>query len=330
MDILLALVPALMWGMMPLIATHFGGTQHRQTLGVTLGALVLAIVIFLVKQPVMTSYIFWIGIGSGICWAIGQINQFAAIHRLGVSKAMPLSTSMQLIFAALLGVLVLGEWGSTYARIIGGIALLLIVLGAVATSYKDKGSSNNATAGESNMVSGLIRLLISTAGYVAYVLIPRLGHVEGSDVWGLLLPQAIGMVGGALLMSLAHKPLSRDTALNVIPGLVWAIGNVTMMLAVARIGTAIGFSLSQANLAIATLGGIFILKESKTSRELMFALIGVALVIVGAIMIGSIPKDGTDGGAQDKPAIVAPASDTDMTNTVPRLTNTATEQNVQQ
>lgn len=319
MDILLALVPALMWGMMPLIATHFGGTQHRQTLGVTLGALVLAIIIFLVKQPVMTSYIFWIGIASGICWAIGQINQFAAIHRLGVSKAMPLSTSMQLIFTALLGVFVLGEWSSSYARIIGGIALLLIVLGAVATSIKDKNAAAAETAGEttSDMLTGVIRLLISTAGYVAYVLIPRLGHVEGADVWGLLLPQAIGMVGGALIMSLAHKPLSRDTALNVIPGLVWAVGNVTMMLAVARIGTAIGFSLSQANLAIATLGGIFILKESKTPRELVYSLVGVAFVIAGAIMIGTIPKDGTDASA--KPAVTATvdAATPQATNTLP-------------
>ncbi|WP_414501148.1 GRP family sugar transporter [Zymobacter sp. IVIA_12111.31 C1] len=328
MDILLALVPALMWGMMPLIATHFGGTQHRQTLGVTLGALVLAIIIFLVKQPVMTSYIFWIGIASGICWAIGQINQFAAIHRLGVSKAMPLSTSMQLIFTALLGVLVLGEWSSSYARIIGGIALLLIVLGAIATSIKDK-TAVSETAGEStsDMLTGIIRLLISTAGYVAYVLIPRLGHVEGDGVWGLLLPQAIGMVGGALIMSLAHKPLSRDTALNVIPGLVWAVGNVTMMLAVARIGTAIGFSLSQANLAIATLGGIFILKESKTSRELVFSLVGVALVIAGAIMIGTIPKDGSDASAK-KPAITTTV-DTSAT-AAPQATDTLPAQNAQQ
>lgn len=328
MDILLALVPALMWGMMPLIATHFGGTQHRQTLGVTLGALVLAIIIFLVKQPVMTSYIFWIGIASGVCWAIGQINQFAAIHRLGVSKAMPLSTSMQLIFSALLGVLVLGEWGSSYARIIGGIALLLIVLGAVATSYKDKTKATEDSS--SDMVSGIIRLLISTAGYVAYVLIPSLVAqiytLPTIDVWALLLPQAIGMVGGALIMSLAHKPLSRDTALNVIPGLVWAIGNVTMMLAVSRIGVAIGFSLSQANLAIATLGGIFILKESKTSRELMLSLVGVALVIVGAIMIGTIPKDGTDANA--KPAVTAPANAS--ATATHQATDTLPAQNTQQ
>ena len=321
MDIMLALVPALMWGMMPIIATHFGGTQHRQTLGVTLGALVLAIITFLVKQPVMTSFIFWVGIATGICWAIGQINQFAAIHLLGVSKAMPLSTSMQLLFTALLGVIVLGEWHSSYARIIGGIALVLIVLGAIATSYKEKISGEDAG---SNMAAGLLRLIISSAGYVAYVLIPRLAHVEDDAVWGLLLPQAIGMFGGALIMSLAHKPLSRDTALNVIPGLVWSVGNLTMMLSVARIGTAIGFSLSQANLAIATLGGIFILKESKTSRELMFSLAGVALVIVGAIMIGTIPKDGTDASA--KPAVTATVDAAATTATPTTLPAQSTQQ----
>lgn len=289
MYILLALLPALMWGLMPLLATYIGGSQHHQTLGVTIGALLLAIVIYLIKQPALDGHILWVGMLSGLCWSIGQINQFAAIHRLGISKAMPLSTSMQLIFTALCGILIFSEWHSASALTQGGIALLLIVLGAIFTAYRDKRRvQDNAAAHDSassHLVDGLVRLLISTAGYVGFVIVLRIYKI---DPWSALLPQALGMAASAFIMCLVHKPFSRKTALNIMPGVAWGVGNVALQVTAPIIGVAVSFSLSQASLAIATLGGIFILKEQKTPPELRMSLLGVLLVIIGAILVGYI------------------------------------------
>lgn len=287
MYITLALLPALMWGLMPLLATYIGGSQHHQTLGVTLGALLLAIVIYIVKQPALDGHILWVGMLSGLCWSVGQINQFAAIHRLGVSKAMPLSTSMQLIFTALCGVLIFSEWHSGAALMQGSFALLLIVLGAVCTAYRDKRvlaqADTSSTAPASSFVNGLIRLLISTAGYVSYVIVLRIYDI---DPWSALLPQALGMAGAAFIMSIGHKPFSRETGLNMVPGIAWGMGNVALQVTAPIIGVAVSFSLSQVSLVIATLGGIFILKEQKTSPEFKMSLLGVLLVIIGAVLIG--------------------------------------------
>ena len=53
-----------------------------------------------------------------------------------------------------------------------------------------------------------------------------------------------------------------------------------------RNGVATGFTLSQMNVVIATLGSIFLLGEKKTRKEMRFVLAGLAMVVIGGIMIG--------------------------------------------
>lgn len=43
MNILLALVPAIFWGIMPLIVSKIGGTPVQQILGTTFGTLLLQV-----------------------------------------------------------------------------------------------------------------------------------------------------------------------------------------------------------------------------------------------------------------------------------------------
>lgn len=43
---MIALIPALLWGTVPLIITKFGGSTRQQTMGMTLGALTFAVIVF--------------------------------------------------------------------------------------------------------------------------------------------------------------------------------------------------------------------------------------------------------------------------------------------
>ena len=56
----------------------------------------------------------------------------------------------------------------------------------------------------------------------------------------------------------------------------------------ARNGVATGFTLSQMNVVIATLGSIFLLGERKTPREMRFIFAGLALVVGGGVLIGTL------------------------------------------
>ncbi|WP_373954781.1 GRP family sugar transporter [Exiguobacterium acetylicum] len=279
MDILIAIVPALMWGSLPLVVSKIGGSTAQQIIGTTLGALLFAIVTFFFVSPEMSTTAWVAGFFSGAFWALGQKNQFAAFRQMGVSKTMPISTGMQLVGTSLFGVLAFGEWSTTTALILGISALVLIIAGVAFTSYKEDKSKEDENIGK-----GLTLLLISTVGYVGYVVIARWFDING---WEAVLPQAIGMVVSAILLSLREGDLfTKKTAGNTIGGLMWAVGNVALLFATAKVGVATSFSLSQTGVVISTIGGVLLLKESKTKKEMTFVIIGCILVVAGGIMIG--------------------------------------------
>ena len=102
--VLFALVPLFAWGSIGLVAIKLGGDANQQTLGMTLGAFVFALIVSLFRMPTLTWQIFLIGFIGGLFWAIGQFGQFNSMKYMGVSVASPLSSGSQLVFGVLLGV----------------------------------------------------------------------------------------------------------------------------------------------------------------------------------------------------------------------------------
>ncbi len=281
MDILLAILPALFWGSIVLFNVKLGGGPYSQILGTTLGALVFSIGVYIFIKPVLTPVVIIIGIISGLFWALGQANQLKSIDLIGVSKTMPISTGMQLVSTTLFGVMVFHEWSTTTSVVLGVLALLCIIIGIVLTSLQSKEEKNDEQTG--NFKKGIVMLLISTLGYLVYVVIIRLFGIDG---WSALLPQAIGMVLGGILLTFKHQPFNKYAIRNIIPGLIWAAGNMFLFISQPRVGVATSFSLSQMGIVISTLGGIFILGEKKTKRQFIAIVIGIIFIIAAGIMLG--------------------------------------------
>ncbi|PET14595.1 glucose transporter GlcU [Bacillus cereus] len=281
MDILLAILPALFLGSIVLFNVKLGGGPYSQILGTTLGALVFSIGVYIFIKPVLTPVVIIIGIISGLFWALGQANQLKSIDLIGVSKTMPISTGMQLVSTTLFGVSVFHEWSTTTSVVLGVLALLCIIIGIVLTSLQSKEEKNDEQTG--NFKKGIVMLLISTLGYLVYVVIIRLFGIDG---WSALLPQAIGMVLGGILLTFKHQPFNKYAIRNIIPGLIWAAGNMFLFISQPRVGVATSFSLSQMGIVISTLGGIFILGEKKTKRQFIAIVIGIIFIIAAGIMLG--------------------------------------------
>ncbi|MED3855484.1 RhaT/GlcU family sugar-proton symporter [Priestia megaterium] len=281
MDILLALLPALFWGSIVLFNVKLGGGPYSQTLGTTIGALIFSIVIYFVVHPVLSPLIFTVGIVSGLFWALGQSNQLKSIELMGVSKTMPISTGMQLVATSLFGVIIFKEWSTTVSVVLGTFALILIIIGIILASLGDKNGEHAEQGG--NFKKGIITLLVSTFGYLIYVVIARLLNVDG---WAALLPQAIGMFIGGLLLTYKYKPFNMYTIKNILPGLIWAAGNMFLFISQPKVGVATSFSLSQMGIVISTIGGIIILGERKTKRQLSGIAIGIILIILAAVFLG--------------------------------------------
>jgi len=281
MDIFLAILPALFWGSIVLFNVKLGGGPYSQVLGTTLGALLFSIGIYIFVKPVLTPVVIGVGIVSGLFWALGQVNQLKSIDIMGVSKTMPISTGLQLVSTTLFGVIVFHEWSTTMSIVLGVLALICIITGVVLTSLQNEEEKQKAEVG--NFKKGILILLVSTFGYLVYVVVIRLFDING---WSALFPQAIGMVLGGILLTFKHKPFNKYAIRNIIPGLIWAAGNMFLFISQPRVGVATSFSLSQMGIVISTLGGIFILGEKKTKRQFIAIIIGIVLIIAAGIILG--------------------------------------------
>ena len=275
---LYALIPALTWGSLVLVSEKLGGNSYNQTLGITIGSLLFAIVMSFINPPEWSTLIWIVGIISGIGWAFGQLFQFNSVKEMGVSKTVPISTGLQILGNTFFAVVVFKEWNTTATIILGVIAIIFLIAGVLLTSYGDSKGKN-----EGSMKKGIVYLIISTAGFVTYVIVVRWFDIDG---WSAILPQAIGMFIAAFLLSIKHKPFNKYAGRNILTGIMWATGNIGLLLANPKVGVAIAFSFSQMGIVISTLGGIFLLGEKKSKKQMMFVIIGCVLVIAGGVMIG--------------------------------------------
>ncbi|QBO35957.1 glucose transporter [Periweissella cryptocerci] len=312
MDILIALIPSLCWGSIGLLSAKFGGNSSQQTLGLTFGGLLFGVLTYLLwvlpHGYTMNSQIVIIGLVSGILWTVGQGFQFVAIKSMGVSRAVPLSMTSQIVGNALLGAAVLGEWTAVQQWVIGLIAIALIVLGAVWIQTKDKAEKQNQVSGTGSSVSGMVPLALSTLGFMGYFIAPKLlqnwMHIPAQIINAdhgvqymitIIFPQSIGMVIGGLLFVLfitreTKKLVTKVTFVNAITGLVWAIGNIALFISIANpnLGQATAATLSSLGFIMGAFGGVFILHERKTKYQMVLVSLGTLIAVVGAVLMTNL------------------------------------------
>ncbi|MCG2328948.1 ribose transporter RbsU [Staphylococcus epidermidis] len=281
--ILIGLGPLLGWGLFPTIASKFGGRPVNQIFGATVGTLIFAIVLALFKGiglPGGMALIFSLISGAG--WAFGQIITFKAFELVGSSRAMPITTAFQLLGASLWGVFALGNWPGITNKIIGFLALLVILIGARMTVWTETKQQEYSK----NLRSAVLLLLVGEIGYWIYSAAPQATDIGGFKAF---LPQAIGMVIVAVIYALMN--MSKGNAFKekvswqqIISGFFFAFAALTYLISAQpnMNGLATGFVLSQTSVVLATLTGIFFLNQKKTSKELMITIVGLVLILVAA------------------------------------------------
>lgn len=280
LDWLVAFIPILSFGLVPVIGTLIGGKPTEQSMGIALGGFVFALVILLFRRPELTPHIFLIGFLSGLFWAIGSVGQFVGINHLGVSRATPMLNGGQIIGTSLVGVM-MGDWASSTAKMYGFIALALIIAGIFFTSYKHE----EAGAVKPQWGKGILINVIAALGFTAYVGILKYYHIDG---WSSVFPQSIGQIVAIGIMGLVmfkSQPFTKPSFRNSIIGIIWGVGNIALLLSQAKLGLAIAYPVSQAAVIVSVFGGVLINKEKKTSKEWLMAGIGIAIICAGLFMI---------------------------------------------
>lgn len=283
--ILIGLGPLIGWGIYPTIASKFGGKPVNQILGSTIGTLIFAIVYNQIERlgfPQGKDLL--LAILSGIGWAVAQVITFYSFTLIGSSRAMPVTTAFQLLGASLWGVVALGDWPTMIDKVVGFVALAVIILGAWMTVW-----SEHKTKEDSNSLrKAVIVLLIGEIGYWAYSAAPQAASISGKQAF---LPQAIGMVIVGVIygiITLARKqgnPFTQKvTYKQIISGFFFAFAALTYLISAQpnMNGLATGFILSQTSVVLATLTGIWFLGQKKTHREMAVTVGGLILIIAAA------------------------------------------------
>lgn len=287
-NILLGLFPALMWGIQPIIMTKLAGRSSQKIMGMALGIFLLGLLVSILRPATSYSgYLIFFSLLDGLALAYGLINQIRGLELLGVSKGIPISTAGQLIGASLVGALYFKEWSSWQQYGLGSLALVLIILGVSMTAYEEASGPRTSRDLRSQ---GLLRLTLSSLGFVGYTVILRLTNIS---IWQALLPQGLGVLLGSYLLAGRQEGADifhRTTLKHIATGLIFALANIGLMLSNVVNGLALGFSLTQMNVVIASLGSLIFLDEKKTRRELVLTCLGLVLVVLGGILIGTTKK----------------------------------------
>lgn len=284
-NILLALIPAIGWGIQPIFLEKIGGDSTNDVLGFGIGAVVVGAIVQLFFAPAAISWeAFLISFVSGAFWIFGQSGQVRSYSIIGVSRTMPISTGLQLIGTSLIGVLAFGEWPGLANKLFGFLAIAILIGGAYLTSVEPKAEGQAEDAGQSNMRRGLTLLTLTSIGYWVYSAAPRLVNADGLSIF---FPQMLGILTGAVVFALLTRPAAlkeKQSWISGLVGIIFGIASLAYIFSAQANGVTIAYILTQLNVVIATLGAVFILREKKSPMQMRLTYIGLAL-IVGASII---------------------------------------------
>ena len=288
LDFAVAALPAFLLGAMGISWGLIGGDDRQRMLGQMLGALLVACAVLPFMSVSWTIQSFSLAIASGLLLGVGVFGQLLALKHLGISRAMPLSAAGQLIFVSLGGIVLFGELTNGQALPVALVSIVCLAVGVWFISRTEK----NSDTSHLNWRAGGVLLAFSTVGLVAYPLFVRAFAIDGMSGF---FPQTLAC---ALVALVATEPRvspwlgsedrrwEKTTALLLIPGILWGAATLITMIYIQKIGVATAFPLAQMCVVIQTLGGIWILGEKRSSKEIIWTVIGVVIMTVGIVLVG--------------------------------------------
>ena len=286
--ILIGILPSVFFGVATTLMGKTGGSDRQRVMGAVLGGLLMAAVATPFLHPAWTPLNLGVSFLTGLLLGVGVCDQLRSYSVLGMSRTMPLSTGGQLVLMSLAGTAIFGEWLHGGALPYGIAAIIVLIVGIWFLSRSESGSD----AASLDWKRGAFLLTTSTLGLVAFPLIIKWFGIQPAE---FLLPQAIGYTvycaiffaiqgrgGVAPEDSLRHRRMVPST----FNGVLWGTAILLLQLNSNNLGAGTGFTLSQLGILISTPLGILWLHETRTRKELRWTVIGVALVIVGAVLAG--------------------------------------------
>jgi glucose uptake protein GlcU len=294
MTALLALVTVVAWGTwIPLAQLLPGVPQRVRTLYATLGNAVFATIAVLAGGGHVEFGWrgFWLPLAGGLVWTVSSLCAFRATQALGLARAAGTWTPLNIIVAFIWGVLLFGEldhFSAVSFAVLG--AALLAVLAGVLLIVRAQDDSADPSRPSGAARRGLAWAVAAGVLWGSYFVPAQLAAVPAqvSD-----FPLALGMLAAGLVLAIqGGEPLRlgpKTVAVQLAAGVVFGIGNLTLLGLVARVGTGTGFTIAQLSLLVNASIGIWAFHAPEPgTRQARRVLAGIVIAGIGGCVIGAM------------------------------------------
>ena len=248
---------------------------------------------------------FWLPLAGGAVWTAGNYSAFRAAETIGLARAAGTWTPLNIITAFAWGALLFGELdhfsGTRFAIL--GVALLAVLAGVLLIVSSQGGpatppcppSARAAMAAEPGRPAATARSGLLWAGAAGLLwgsyFVPAQWAAVPAQVSNF--PLAIGILGAALALALpAGEPVRlglRPAATQLGAGVLFGIGDLTLLGLVARVGTGTGFTIAQLSLLVNASIGIWAFHVPKPGTpQARRVLAGILIAGAGGCVIGAM------------------------------------------
>ena len=308
MTTLLAFVTVAAWGTwIPLAQLLPGVPQRSRIFYVAVGNLVVAAIALLAGggRLELGWRGFWLPLAGGAVWTAGNYSAFRASETIGLARAAGTWTPLNIIVAFVWGALIFGELdhfsGTRFAIL--GVALLAVLAGVLLIVSSQGGpatppgppSPRAAMAAEPGRSAATARGGLLWAGAAGLLwgsyFVPAQWAAVPAQVSNF--PLAIGILLAGLALALpAGEPVRlglRPAATQLGAGVLFGIGDLTLLGLVTRVGTGTGFTIAQLSLLVNASIGIWAFHVPKPGTpQAGKVLAGILIAGAGGCVIGAM------------------------------------------
>lgn len=264
-----ALLAAVGWGtyFVPVKKIGLNNTFQIQG-GIGIGAIIFA----LVALPFYGSATLDIyGISAGAIWVTASVISIYAIKYIGLARAIPVDGSIIIITSFLWGLLFFNEQVASLLYAITGIALLVLGMPLITVGEKNSGNKRG-------YILAIVAGLLWGAVFVPLKLASTLESTFFSMAFGVF---AFSI---ALLLA-ARKFMLQETVIGAVAGAGWNAANLMSFIAIASLGLAIGYPLTQVAILISVFWGLLYFKEVAQRKSSLAIYGGAAAILIGAAFL---------------------------------------------
>jgi len=264
-----ALLAAVGWGtyFVPVKKTGLNNIFQLQG-GIGIGAIIFALTMLpFYGSPTIDIY----GVSAGVIWVAASVLMLLAVKYIGLARAAPIDGSLVIITSFLWGLLFFKEQLGSLLFALIGLTLLVIGMPLIAVGEKRNGSKK-----------GYI-LAISAGLLWGAIFVPlKLADTLESTYFSMAFTI---FIIGIILMIAARQFRTKDVAVGTAAGVLWNAANLTSFIAIASLGLAIGYPLTQLAILIAVLWGLLYFKEVTQKKSSLAIYAGAAVVLIGSAFL---------------------------------------------